>query len=157
MRSRRSSWCCWKYCILANMLSPGTSSTPPVITRPGSPQACRSTALIRLEKRTFTSDAVRAVDFRPAVLEDRDAVAYAVDLVEVDLGRQQGLAAAAFHDGLAPRVDDRRAAAEHLALGFAHPVAAGQEHLVFNGARPQQGLPVIGAAGRPLGRQQHQD
>ena len=39
--------------IFSNMVSPGTSSTPPVITRPGSPQACASTAVIMLENRNL--------------------------------------------------------------------------------------------------------
>src|ERR1017187_132202 len=33
------------------MVRPGTSRTPPVMTRPGSPQACASTAVMREEKR----------------------------------------------------------------------------------------------------------
>ena len=34
------------------MLAPGTSSTPPVMTRPGSPQACTSPAEINFENLT---------------------------------------------------------------------------------------------------------
>src|SRR5262245_44654986 len=34
------------------MLLPGTSRMPPVITRPGSPHACRSTAVTTLVSRT---------------------------------------------------------------------------------------------------------
>ena len=33
----------------SNMESPGTSNTPPTITLPGSPQACKSTACIILD------------------------------------------------------------------------------------------------------------
>ena len=32
--------------ILSNIVAPGTSSTPPTMTRPGSPHACASTAWI---------------------------------------------------------------------------------------------------------------
>ena len=46
---RNESAFCSKYCIFSNIVSPGTSSTPPTITLPGSPQACRSTACIILD------------------------------------------------------------------------------------------------------------
>ena len=40
-----------RYCIFRNIVSPGTSRTPPTMTRPGSPAACRSTAwMSRLER-----------------------------------------------------------------------------------------------------------
>src|SRR5712692_7435620 len=51
MRRRMWSACVSRYVFFSNMVRPGTSSTPPVITRPGSPQACASTAVIMLEKR----------------------------------------------------------------------------------------------------------
>src|SRR5574338_1206617 len=47
MRLRRPSASRHRYCIFSNIVRPGTSSTPPVITRPGSPQAWRATAEIR--------------------------------------------------------------------------------------------------------------
>src|SRR5215472_13400848 len=37
------------------MVAPGTSSTPPTITRPGSPAACTSTAWITLDVRIAPS------------------------------------------------------------------------------------------------------
>src|SRR5450759_1148894 len=50
---RRRLWsACWaSQFFLSNMVCPGTSSTPPVITRPGSPHAWASTAVIMLENR----------------------------------------------------------------------------------------------------------
>ena len=43
------------------MVAPGTSTTPPVMTRPGSPSAWASTAVIILEKRMTTlTPALRA-------------------------------------------------------------------------------------------------
>ncbi len=51
MRSRRPSWCRARCCIFSNIDRPGTSRTPPTITRPGSPQAWRSTAEIMEERR----------------------------------------------------------------------------------------------------------
>src|SRR5260370_38632698 len=50
---RRRMWsACWaSQFFLSNMVCPGTSSTPPVITRPGSPQAWASTAVIMFENR----------------------------------------------------------------------------------------------------------
>ena len=44
---RRASSCSRRWIILSNIVSPGTSGTPSTITRPGSPQACASTAVIR--------------------------------------------------------------------------------------------------------------
>src|ERR1700689_1826263 len=51
MRRRMWSACVSSQHFFSNMVLPGTSSTPPVITRPGSPQACASTAVIMLENR----------------------------------------------------------------------------------------------------------
>src|ERR1022692_1506484 len=50
---RRRMWSAFRASqfFLSNMVCPGTSSTPPVITRPGSPQAWASTAVIMLENR----------------------------------------------------------------------------------------------------------
>src|SRR5579871_1922578 len=53
------------------MVAPGTSSTPPVITRPGSPHACASTAVIMEENRIWGFYSTQggllhcAVAFRP--------------------------------------------------------------------------------------------
>src|SRR6476646_6244720 len=44
MRRRTSSRCSRRNVILSTIVEPGTSSTPPTITRPGSPAACASTA-----------------------------------------------------------------------------------------------------------------
>src|ERR1700687_4935284 len=51
MRRRIWSACDSSQHFFSNIVLPGTSGTPPVITRPGSPQACASTAVIMLEKR----------------------------------------------------------------------------------------------------------
>src|SRR5271170_5477614 len=51
MRKRMWSALASIHFIFSNIDLPGTSSTPPVTTRPGSPQAWASTAVIRLEKR----------------------------------------------------------------------------------------------------------
>src|ERR1035437_91626 len=51
MRRRVWSACFARPFFLSNMVCPGTSSTPPVITRPGSPRAWASTAVIMLENR----------------------------------------------------------------------------------------------------------
>src|SRR6516225_1346868 len=51
MRLRTSSWWRSKYRIFSNIVLPGTSRMPPVMTRPGSPQACRSTAVTTLVSR----------------------------------------------------------------------------------------------------------
>src|SRR5580692_8353141 len=51
MRSRMWSACDSSQHFFSNIVLPGTSSTPPVMTRPGSPQACASTAVIMLENR----------------------------------------------------------------------------------------------------------
>src|SRR6185369_3371870 len=55
MRRRTPSWCAARYCIFSNIDRPGTSRTPPTITRPGSPHACRSTAVIIDDKRMCLS------------------------------------------------------------------------------------------------------
>src|SRR5213595_1535080 len=52
MRSRSPSWWRARYCIFSNIVRPGTSRTPPTMTRPGSPHACRSTAWTTESKRT---------------------------------------------------------------------------------------------------------
>src|SRR5450759_4439346 len=51
MRGRMWSACWASQFFLSNMVCPGTYSTPPVMTRPGSPQAWASTAVIMLENR----------------------------------------------------------------------------------------------------------
>lgn len=48
MRRRRSSWQVARWRIFSNMVAPGTSSTPPTMTRPGSPPAWASTAITSL-------------------------------------------------------------------------------------------------------------
>src|SRR5262249_51880656 len=53
MRFRSPSMFCSRYCLFSNMVLPGTSSTPLMITRPGSPHACRSTAVMRLVTRIY--------------------------------------------------------------------------------------------------------
>src|SRR5829696_7391971 len=51
IRSRRSSPFARSHVILSNIVAPGTSRTPPTMTRPGSPAACASTAwIIRAER-----------------------------------------------------------------------------------------------------------
>src|SRR5262245_41897511 len=47
----RLSPCSWRWHILSYIVAPGTSSTPPTITRPCSPHACASTAWISEERR----------------------------------------------------------------------------------------------------------
>src|SRR5579862_271308 len=48
---RRSSAWSRRWAILSSIVAPGTSSTPPVITRPGSPAAWASTAVIIRSRR----------------------------------------------------------------------------------------------------------
>src|SRR5579864_2525735 len=54
------------------MLLPGTSRTPPVMTRPGSPHACASTAVIMLENRML--NIIRLEGFLPRVEDVHDAM-----------------------------------------------------------------------------------
>ena len=65
MRRRSPSAWSRRCVILSNMVRPGTSSTPPVMTRPGSPAACASTAVIILENRKRAPQPYATCNWRP--------------------------------------------------------------------------------------------
>src|SRR6185312_3512624 len=62
MRSLSASAWSRRWHIFSNMDAPGTSSTPPTITRPGSPHACASTAWIMEANRIALQPGVEAAD-----------------------------------------------------------------------------------------------
>src|SRR5512144_2830055 len=67
MTLRSSSPCSARWRILSNIDAPGTSSTPPTMTRPGSPAACASTAVMTGPRRSRSGIPLMALASAPRV------------------------------------------------------------------------------------------
>ena len=120
-------WCRARCCIFSNIVRPGTSRTPPTITRPGSPQACRSTAEIMDESRIGRDRITMSRSMTPELrLMVAPARTYA-RLAPAVAGRSDHLAApAAAGRGRARRVDgDQRDRACHAGAGPQHDAVLG--------------------------------
>src|SRR6266542_4575597 len=121
MRLRSPSACSSRWVRFSNMVRPGTSSTPPVMTRPGSPPACASTAVIIPLRRIcagLCNTWHRGACSRPPKGGASQAMSKALVLLLV-----LGLAAATVAPAMAEPTEDAAFAAGSTSLGLLSQIA----------------------------------